>query len=156
MSDAEVYLEVRTGAALRSIRVLNELLEVALRALEVEDAIRHDLAMGVAELVANVCEHEYEAGPLRNPDGGDVGLRLDGTSGEIRLTVTSQGPPFDLGAALDRARNHDPLEALEGSGLGLRMLDALFDAIDHAYEQEVGNLITLRRAREQRRTSESS
>ena len=144
---AEVYLEIRTGAALRSIRVLNELLEVALRALGIEDASRHDLAMGVAELVANVCEHEYQGGRLRDPTGGEVGLRLDGTASELRLTVTSQGPRFDLDAALERARVHDPLEALDGSGLGLRMLDALFDAIDHAYQADAGNRITLRRAR---------
>ena len=59
MSDGSAFLELRTGASLSSVRVLTDLLEVALRALEVEEASRHDLALGVAELVTNVCRHEY-------------------------------------------------------------------------------------------------
>ena len=86
------FLELRTDATLASIRVLTELLDVALRALDVDAAARHDLALGVAELVANVCEHEG--------DSAEVGLRLEAGADRLRLAVTSGGPPFDLQAAL--------------------------------------------------------
>lgn len=141
-AEPETFLELRTGATLQSIRVLNDLLEVALRALGVEEALRHDLALGVAELVANVCEHEYGEG-----GSGEVTLRLEGGPRELCLAVVSQGAPFDLAAALARAEANDPLEALQGSGLGLPMLVSLFDAVDHRYEQGVGNRITLRKVR---------
>ncbi len=140
--EPETFLELRTGATLQSIRVLNDLLEVALRALGIEESLRHDLALGVAELVANVCEHEYGEG-----EDGVVALRLEGGPREIRLAVTSQGPRFDLEGALRRAAESDPLEALQGSGLGLPMLAELFDALDHHYEEGVGNRITLRKQR---------
>jgi hypothetical protein len=63
------FLEVRIGARLPAVRILNDLLDVALRAVGVDEGVRHDLTLGVAELVANVVEHEGGA--------GEVGLRLD-------------------------------------------------------------------------------
>lgn len=142
MSGAINFLELRTSAVMESIRVLNELLEVALRALGTDPAIQHDLALGVAELVANVVEHEYEVTGGR---GGEVLVRLDTRPGELVLAVVSQGPPFDFEAAIARAESHDPLENLDGSGLGLPLLKALFQ-LEHSYSPERGNTITLRRA----------
>ena len=131
------FLELRTGAELGAVRVLNDLLAVAMRALGVEEATLHDLTLGVAELVTNVCEHE-------SPDAqADVAVRLDSLPNALRVTVTSQGPPFDLHAAMAAAENADPLSNLEGRGLGLPILAALFDAIEHEHEQGHGNRITL-------------
>ncbi|MBL4844995.1 MAG: ATP-binding protein [Planctomycetes bacterium] len=138
---AITFLELRTSAVMGSIRVLNELLEVALRALGTDPALQHDLALGVAELVANVVEHECQA---TDGEGGEVEIRLDTNPGELVLSVVSKGPPFDLDAALEKAANHDPLEDLDGSGLGLPLLTALFD-LSHTYEPDRGNVITLRR-----------
>lgn len=140
MSPTITYLELRTGASLSSIRVLNELLEVASRALGVDPSLQHDLALGVAELVANVVEHELEG------SNGEVLVRLEHSGDQLVLTVSSSGPPFDLEAALAHAANHDPLAELQGSGLGLPLLVALFDKIEHDYDAELGNRISLRRA----------
>jgi anti-sigma regulatory factor (Ser/Thr protein kinase) len=121
------------------VRVLNELLEVALRSLAVDDRLRHDVTLGVAELVANVCEHEYAG-----RDGGDVGVRLDVSHDEVRVTVLSQGRAFDLDAALVRASNLDPLET--DGGRGLVLLTGLFDEV-RLERDEDRNRITLRKAR---------
>lgn len=137
---AITFLELRTSAVMGSIRVLNELLEVALRALGTDPALQHDLALGVAELVANVVEHEVEA----HGQGSEVVVRLDTSPGELVLSVTSKGPRFDFEAALAHAENHDPLENLDGSGLGLPLLKALFE-LSHDYAEGKGNVITLRR-----------
>lgn len=137
---AITFLELRTSAVMGSIRVLNELLEVALRALGTDPALQHDLALGVAELVANVVEHEVEA----SGQGSEVVVRLDTSPGELVLSVTSQGPRFDFEAALAHAESHDPLENLDGSGLGLPLLKALFE-LGHEYSEGAGNVITLRR-----------
>jgi anti-sigma regulatory factor (Ser/Thr protein kinase) len=139
VSDGAIsFLELRTEAVLGSIRVLNELLDVALVALAVEPALRHDLALGLAELVANVCQHEYAADTKTR----GVTVTLD-ARGDLTLTVSSQGPEFDLQAAIARAQARDPLEALDGSGLGLPLLVGLFDDVSNHYEAELGNRITL-------------
>jgi anti-sigma regulatory factor (Ser/Thr protein kinase) len=133
------FLELRTSAALSSIRVLNDLLEVACRALGLKSELVHDLALGVAELVANVVKHELAEQP------GEVVVRLEQVEQELVLTVVSAGPPFDLDAALDQAEARDPLQDLDGSGLGLPLLLGLFDRIEHDYEVGRGNRIALRR-----------
>ena len=94
--------------------------------------------LGLAELVANVCQHEY----ANEGDRSGVTVTLD-ARGDLTLTVTSQGPEFDLQAAIERAQSRDPLAALEGSGLGIPLLVALFDDVSNAYEAERGNRITL-------------
>lgn len=137
------FLELRIAPVFSSIRVLNDLLDVALRALGEDDAIRHDLALGVAELVANVCEHEV------GPDAAtqsEVVVRLEIAPNLLQLIVTSAGPPFDFDAALEQAKTYDPLENLDGSGLGLPLMVGLFDSVDHAYEA-AKNRITLSKKR---------
>ncbi|MGE0707972.1 MAG: ATP-binding protein [Planctomycetota bacterium] len=135
------YLELRTSAALNEIAVLNELLEVAARALRIDPALRHDLTLAVAELVANVVEHELKGGP------GEVTVRLERRPGELLLTLNSAGPPFDLDAILASAAARDPLAELDGSGLGLPLLAALFDGIEQSWTEGEGNRIALRRKR---------
>lgn len=138
MSAATSWLELKVGARLAAVRVLNDLLDVALRALAVGEELRHDVTLGVAELVANVCEHEYGG------RDGDVGVRLDVSHEEVRVTVLSRGEAFDLEAELLRARERDPLET--DGGRGLVLLDALFDEV--RLERDAGhNRITLRKAR---------
>ena len=140
---AATFLELRLGARLAAVRVLNDLFEVALAALGVSEALRHDLTLGVAELVANVCDHEYAGAE------GEVLVRLDVREDEVRVTVVSQGAAFDLQGALDRAAAHDPLEALENDvdgGRGLLLLTGLFDEVRLDREAD-RNRITLRRAR---------
>lgn len=133
------YLELRIGARLAAVRTLNELFDVALRALGVEEPLRHDLTLGVAELVANVVDHER---------GGDpqVAVRLDVAPHEVRLTVDSVGPRFDLAAALARAAARDPLTAPDEGGLGLLILEGLFDEVRQG-DAPAGNRIVLRKAR---------
>jgi anti-sigma regulatory factor (Ser/Thr protein kinase) len=137
------YLELRVGARLAVVRVLNDLLDVALRALDLGEAVRHDVTLGVAELVANVCEHEYAG------RDGEVAVRLDALAGELRLTVESDGEGFDLAGAIARAAAHDPLDDIEGAtdgGRGLLLLAGLFDEV--RLDRERGrNRIVLRKAR---------
>ena len=97
------FIELRTAASLNSIPVLTELLDVALRALQADEATRHDLAVAVAELTANVCSHEYGDTP------GEISLHLATTLQGLKLSVISQGPPFDLKAALKGAEDPNPL-----------------------------------------------
>jgi anti-sigma regulatory factor (Ser/Thr protein kinase) len=135
----EGYLEMRTGASLRAARVLNELIDVALRELDVDEATRHDVAMGVAELVANVHEHEYHGAK------GDVLVRVDLQPDALRVTVESKGPKFDPTAQAVEAP--DPELALEVGGLGFPLLHGLFDSVEHDYEEGRGNRITLTKRR---------
>lgn len=140
---APAYLGLKIGARLAAVRVLNDLLEVAMRALGLEDELRHDLMLGVAELVANVCEHE---GGGRD---GEVDVRLDVSQEQVLVTVSSSGEPFDLQGAVARAQARDPLEALDSDddgGRGLLLLVGMFDEV--RLDRDDGrNCISLRRAR---------
>lgn len=136
----EGFLELKTGATLRAVRVLNELIDVALRELDVDEATRHDVAVGVAELVANVHEHEYRGG------AGDVAVRLDLKPDQLTVTVQSAGPRFDPFAQATEAPDPE-LGELEVRGLGFPLLHALFDNVSHDYEEGRGNRITLTKSR---------
>jgi anti-sigma regulatory factor (Ser/Thr protein kinase) len=129
------FLELRTGARLSSVRLLNEVLGVALRQLGVAEALCHDVTLGVAELVANVHEHEY-AGKQE----GDVVVRLDLAKDALEVSVESKGPRFDPTAPTE-AREPD----LEAGGLGLPLLHGLFDRVSHSYDAHRGNRVTLRK-----------
>lgn len=138
MSEPLPFLELRCGAALTSIRVLNQLLEVAMASLDVDASLRHDATLAVAELVANVCEHEY-AGRT-----GEVGVKLQVDPGELRIELQSHGPPFDLDAALAAAHAKDPLEKLQSGGLGLKLIESLFDEATCEHPEGV-NVIRLKK-----------
>jgi anti-sigma regulatory factor (Ser/Thr protein kinase) len=132
-----VFLELRTGAGLSSVRVLNEVLGVALRQLGVAEALCHDVTLGVAELVANVHEHEYQG-----KQGGDVVVRLDLAKDALEVTVESKGPRFDPTAPREA---REPDDELEAGGLGLPLLHGLFDRVSHSYDDDRGNRVTLRK-----------
>ncbi|MCO5171806.1 MAG: ATP-binding protein [Planctomycetes bacterium] len=134
------FLELRIGVDLGAVRVLNDLLEVAMRALGLPGELRHDLTLGVAELVANVCEHE------RGGRDGKVDVRLDVRDDEVRVTVLSSGEAFDLEGAIARAQARDPLDDEGDGGRGLLLLVGLFDEV--RLDRDDGrNRITLRRRR---------
>ena len=140
---SSAFLGLRIGAELAAVRVLNDLFEVAMRALGLGDDLRHDLTLGIAELVANVCEHEAGG------SDGEVDVRLDVSEREVRVTVVSSGDGFDLQGAIERAQARDPFEALEADdegGRGLLLLVGMFDEV--RLDRDGGkNRITLRRAR---------
>jgi anti-sigma regulatory factor (Ser/Thr protein kinase) len=138
------YLEVRLPAVLASIRVINEILDVALRELKVHDALRHDVALGIAELVSNVHRHEYQG-----RDDGDVIVRIDLDANMLQVTVESHGPRFDPAAVAAPTEAPDPLDfpELESGGLGIPLLHGLFDEVRFGYEEGRGNLVVLRKSR---------
>ncbi len=144
MTERATYLEVRMPAVLASIRVINEILEVGLRELKVEPSLRHDVALGIAELVANVHRHEYQG-----REDGDVIVRIDLDSATLQVTVESHGPKFDPLAAELSKEAPDPLDLpeLEAGGLGFPLLHGLFDEVKYDYEEGRGNLVYLRKRR---------
>ena len=141
MSGPARWLELSLGAELRAARTVCGLLEVALAALDLDPSLRHDVTLAVAEVVTNVVEHEYRVEGAGA--GGQVRLRLEVAPDHLRVRVESQGPPFDLAAALRKAAQSDPLADLQGSGLGLILVNALFDEAESAHLPERGNVVTL-------------
>jgi anti-sigma regulatory factor (Ser/Thr protein kinase) len=141
---AATYLEVRVQAVLASIRVINEILDVALRELKVHEAVRHDVALGIAELVANVHRHEYQG-----REDGDVVVRIDLDQELLKVTVESHGPRFDPTAVEAPTEAPDPLDLpeLEAGGLGIPLLHGLFDEVKFDYEEGRGNLVVLKKRR---------
>lgn len=131
------WLELALGAELRAARTVCGLVEVALGALGLDPALRHDVTLALAEVITNVVEHEYAGAP------GLVRLRLEVTRERLWVEVESQGPAFDLVAAVRRAAERDPLEGLQGSGLGLVLVGSLFDEVKSDHEPGRGNVVKL-------------
>jgi anti-sigma regulatory factor (Ser/Thr protein kinase) len=137
---SSTWLEVRLGAGLAAVRVVNDLLDVALRAAFVDELTRHDTTLCVAELVTNVVEHERPA------LGGEaeVSIRLDIDDAELRVTVTSPGAGYDVERHIAEARERTTLEESTEGGMGLLILASLFDVT--SARLPTGHQILLRRA----------
>ena len=118
------WLELRASAELRAAGILARLVDLALEGLAIESSVRHDVSLAVAELVANVHEHEYAG-----EDGG-VLVRVRRAAAGLELEVESQGPPYDLQAVLEASAADDRLLELESGGLGLRLVVAYFDRVE--------------------------
>lgn len=143
-AERATYFEVRMPAVLASIRVINEILDVGLRELGVEAGLRHDVGLGIAELVANVHRHEYQG-----RTDGDVVVRIDLDAQSLQVTVESHGPRFDPLAAELPKEAPDPLDLpeLEAGGLGFPLLHGLFDEVRYDYVDGRGNLVYLKKRR---------
>jgi anti-sigma regulatory factor (Ser/Thr protein kinase) len=134
------WLEVRLGAGLAAVRVVNDLLDVALRAAFVDELTRHDTTLAVAELVTNVVEHERPA----LGDRAEVSIRVDVGDAELVVTVTSPGAGYDVERHIAEARERTTLEESTEGGMGLLILASLFDV--KAGKVPSGHQILLRRA----------
>ncbi len=134
------WLEVRLGAGLAAVRVVNDLLDVALRAAFVDELTRHDTTLAVAELVTNVVEHER---PTLG-DRAEVSIRVDVGDAELVVTVTSPGAGYDVERHIAEARERTTLEESTEGGMGLLILASLFDV--KAGKVPSGHQILLRRA----------
>jgi anti-sigma regulatory factor (Ser/Thr protein kinase) len=118
------WLELKASAELRAAGVLARLVDVALSGLGVAPSLCHDASLAVAELVANVHEHEYAGAD------GAVLVRLRLAADVLELEVESEGPAYDLERTLRESAAKDPLAALESGGQGLRLVAALFDEVE--------------------------
>lgn len=134
------WLEVKLGAGLAAVRVVNDLLDVALRAAFVDELTRHDTTLAVAELVTNVVEHERPA----LGDRAEVSIRVDVGDAELVVTVTSPGAGYDVERHIAEARERTTLEESTEGGMGLLILASLFDV--KAGKVPSGHQILLRRA----------
>lgn len=137
---SSTWLEVKLGAGLAAVRVVNDLLDVALRAAFVDELTRHDTTLAVAELVTNVVEHER---PTLG-DRAEVSIRVDVGDAELVVTVTSPGAGYDVERHIAEARERTTLEESTEGGMGLLILASLFDV--KAGKVPAGHQILLRRA----------
>lgn len=112
-----LWLRYRFLACPNALQGMRHALDAALRARNVEEALRASLVLAVDEACANVIRHAYGAG-----GEGEIELCVSPFDDGIRLVILDDAPPVDPTHV--RPRN---LDECRPGGLGVCFIDALMD-----------------------------
>ncbi len=112
-----LWLRYRFLACPNALQGMRHALDAALRAQNVEEALRASLVLAVDEACANVIRHAYGAGAE-----GEIELCVSPFDDGIRLVILDDAPPVDPTHV--RPRN---LDECRPGGLGVCFIDALMD-----------------------------
>ena len=112
-----LWLRYRFLACPNALLGMRHALDAALRAQNVEEALRASLVLAVDEACANVIRHAYGAGAE-----GEIELCVSPFDDGIRLVILDDAPPVDPTHV--RPRN---LDECRPGGLGVCFIDALMD-----------------------------
>lgn len=131
--------EVTINATLQDIRQAADFIESELTSLNCSEKIRHQIAVAVDELLANVINYAYEK------DGGKcrVSFSYNDAAGDAVIRFTDRGIPFNP------LMVEQPDVTLSASkrqigGLGIFLVRKLMDDIAYRYEDGC-NIITIRK-----------
>jgi sigma-B regulation protein RsbU (phosphoserine phosphatase) len=114
-----LWLRYRFLACPNALQGMRHALDAALRAQNVEEALRASLVLAVDEACANVIRHAYGAGLIAE---GEIELCVSPFDDGIRLVILDDAPPVDPTHV--RPRN---LDECRPGGLGVCFIDALMD-----------------------------
>lgn len=90
------------------------------------------MVSAVGEAFNNVVEHAYEG------KGGEVTLTIDSSDGEICITLSDHGRPFDIHAVPD-----PDMALLPESGMGVFIIRSFVDDLD--YRPGPPNVLSLKK-----------
>jgi serine/threonine-protein kinase RsbW len=115
-----------------------EFVERACEEASVDPATRFDLKLAVEEACANVIEHAYRG------IGGELQVCFEVVGGDVRITVTDHGQPFDPRevAMPDLSL---PLEERPIGGLGLFLMQQLMDEVRFIFSEDGNRLSMVKR-----------
>jgi serine/threonine-protein kinase RsbW len=97
------------------------------------EALSNAMVSAVGEAFNNVVEHAYEG-----RDAGEVTIIIDSKPGEMCVTMSDDGRPFDIDAV-----PAPDLAALPESGMGLFIIRSFVDEV--RYEPGPPNVLSLRK-----------
>lgn len=88
---------------------------------EIPEDLADEILMAVGEVVANACRHgRRRTGP------GEVALRCEIRDGHVVITVTDDGPGFDVASVIQSGVP----DLLSSGGRGLFLMHQLMDRVD--------------------------
>jgi len=86
--------ELRAAATIENVRRISDFVRDKGRRLGLPDDVLFDIDLAVEEASANIVRHAYEPG-----QEGDIQVRIEAVDGDIRITLTDWGQPFEADAA---------------------------------------------------------
>jgi serine/threonine-protein kinase RsbW len=98
--------------------------------------------MAVDEACSNIIEHAYGGEGI-----GSIDCVYEVTTDRLIITLRDKGRPFDPSLVSDPDFDVQLEDRVLG-GLGVYLIRQLMDAVDHRYEPEEGNVLTLVKCRE--------
>lgn len=100
---------------------VDEFLEGTLRGFAVDESLVADIAISVTEIVNNAIIHGNKRDPSK-----EVSLKIENNSGELRFTITDEGPGFDPAEIADPLKEENLMREV---GRGVFIVRSLMDDI---------------------------
>ncbi len=130
--------ELRVAATLGNVRHVTDFVRDAATRLGLTEDVVFDIDLAVEEASTNIVRHAY--GPDR---AGEIQVQVETTDGEVRITFTDWGRPFeadDAYLAVDV-----PLESRAQGGMGVLLIHELMDEVSRVTAAAPGgpNVLTM-------------
>jgi serine/threonine-protein kinase RsbW len=115
--------EIRITNQLAEIRKVLDLVDAFGRSHSLSERVRHDMSVGVDEIISNAIRHSY-----RDDARHGITVRLRLVPGELHVEIVDDGAPFDP-AAHDTSRPSGSVAERPLGGLGLHLVKSLMDDV---------------------------
>jgi len=114
--------ELRAEATIENVRRISDFVRDKGRRLGLPDDVLFDIDLAVEEASTNIVRHAYEPG-----QEGDIQVRIEAVDGDIRITLTDWGQPFEADAAYLAV--DVPVEVRAEGGMGVLLIHKLMDEV---------------------------
>jgi serine/threonine-protein kinase RsbW len=130
--------ELQVLATIENVRRVSDFVRDGAKRLPLTEDERFDIDLAVEEASTNIVRHAYEPG-----QPGDIQVRVEATNGEMRVTLTDWGRPFDADAA--NLAVDVPVEVRARGGMGLLLVYQLMDEVTRTTASVAGgpNVLTM-------------
>ena len=114
--------ELRVEATIENVRRISDFVRDKGRRLGLPDDVLFDIDLAVEEASTNIVHHAYAPG-----QEGDIQVRIVAVDGDIRITLTDWGQPFEADAAYLAV--DVPVEVRAEGGMGVLLIHKLMDEV---------------------------
>ena len=115
--------EIKVNSDLNNIRTIRKVISELFVKYKIEDNISHDIKLAVNEAHANIIEHAYHGN-----NNGEIIFKFIIYNDKIEILIRDLGSEFNT-LSTKQGINH--LEELDGSGLGIYLINTLMDHVEY-------------------------
>ncbi len=130
--------ELQVAATIENVSQITDFVRDAATRLRLTDDVRFDIDIAVEEACTNIVRHAY------GPDhAGDIRVQVEATDGDVRITLTDWGRPFEADAS--HLSLDVPVEVRAEGGMGVLLIHELMDEVTRTRASAPGrpNVLTM-------------
>ena len=130
--------ELRVAATIENVRRVTDFVRDAAKRERLSEDALFDIDVAVEEACTNIVRHAY--GPGR---AGDILVQVATRDGDLRITLTDWGRPFEADPA--HLAVDVPVEVRAEGGMGVLLMRELMDEVSHSTTTTPGgpNVLTM-------------